>query len=206
MKPILLLLIATVLVAAGCGGDDETHTGAPQQRQDAPMTSHDAGGDPPKAPGADDASPNAPGADDASPNAPGADDASPNDRKSMPPTERDGVRLTVRDSEFGEMLFDSKRQAIYIFENDPQGETVCYGDCAEAWPPVVTDGDPVAGQGVRAGLLGTVERRDGTRQVTYAGRPLYYYAHEGPGEVRCHNVNLNGGFWWVVGPDGTRRA
>jgi hypothetical protein len=28
---------------------------------------------------------------------------------------------------------------------------------------------------------------------------------EGPGEVRCNNVNLNGGYWWVVGPDGRRR-
>ena len=38
--------------------------------------------------------------------------------------------------------------------------------------------------------------------MTYGGRPLYYYAHEAPGEVRCHNVDLNGGFWWVVGRDG----
>jgi predicted lipoprotein with Yx(FWY)xxD motif len=104
------------------------------------------------------------------------------------------------------MLFDSDRQAIYIFENDRKGETVCYGECAEAWPPVVTEGAPVAGKGVEADLLGSLKRRDGTRQVTYAGRPLYYYAHEGPGQVLCHNVNLNGGFWWVVAPDGERRA
>jgi len=50
-----------------------------------------------------------------------------------------------------------------------------------------------------------VKRRDGRLQVTYAGKPLYFYAHEAPGEVRCHNVNLNGGLWWVVGPDGKRR-
>jgi len=104
------------------------------------------------------------------------------------------------------MLFDSKKQAIYIFERDHADRTVCYGACAEAWPPVFTRGKPRAGEGVRQSLLGTVERRDGRRQVTYAGRPLYLYAHEGPGEVRCHNVNLNGGLWWVVGPDGKRRA
>jgi predicted lipoprotein with Yx(FWY)xxD motif len=103
------------------------------------------------------------------------------------------------------MLFNSKRQAIYIFENDRENRTVCYDECAEAWPPVFTDGDPVAGKGVDAALLGTIERRDGKSQVTYAGQPLYYYAHEGPGEVRCHNVDLNGGLWWVVGPDGKRR-
>ena len=82
---------------------------------------------------------------------------------------------------------------------------MCYGECAEAWPPVYTDGDPQAGTGVEESLMGTVRRRDGRLQVTYAGKPLYLYAHEAPGEVRCHNVNLNGGLWWVVGPDGKRR-
>ena len=104
------------------------------------------------------------------------------------------------------MLFGADRQAIYIFEKDPKGKTVCYGECATAWPPVYTDGEPQAGKGVRQSLLGTVKRRDGKLQVTYAGKPLYFYVNEGPGEVRCHNVNLNGGLWWVVGPDGRRRA
>ncbi len=117
-----------------------------------------------------------------------------------------GTTITVGDSQFGSMLFDSKKQAIYIFEKDPKGQTVCYDVCAEEWPPVYTDGDPEAGDGVKDGLLGTVERRDGRRQVTYAGQPLYFYAHEEPGQVRCHNVNLNGGLWWVVGPNGRRRA
>jgi predicted lipoprotein with Yx(FWY)xxD motif len=117
---------------------------------------------------------------------------------------RKGTKVTVRDSEFGAMLFNAKRQAIYVFENDSRNKTVCYGECAKAWPPVFTKGKPRAGNGVDAGLLGTIERHSGRRQVTYAGKPLYYYAHEGPGEVRCHNVNLNGGFWWVVGRDGMR--
>jgi predicted lipoprotein with Yx(FWY)xxD motif len=118
---------------------------------------------------------------------------------------RAGTKLRVRRSEFGRMLFDSNRQAIYVFERDPKGRSVCYGECAAAWPPVFSDGRPVAGKGVKARLLGTVKRRGGRRQVTYAGKPLYFYAHEAPGEVRCHNVNLNGGLWWVVGPDGKPR-
>jgi predicted lipoprotein with Yx(FWY)xxD motif len=116
-----------------------------------------------------------------------------------------GTAITVADSEFGPMLFDTKKQAIYIFENDPKGESVCYDQCAEAWPPVFTKGEPRATGDVKESLLGTVKRRDGKLQVTYAGKPLYYYDHEGPGEVRCHNVDLNGGLWWVVGPDGERR-
>ena len=122
-----------------------------------------------------------------------------------PEPEPKGTEIVLGDSEFGSMLFDSKRQAIYIFENDSKNKSVCYDDCAVAWPPVFTDGEPQAGKGVKQSLLGTVERRDGKLQVTYAGNPLYFYVNEGPGEVRCHNVHLNGGLWWVVGPDGKRR-
>lgn len=120
-------------------------------------------------------------------------------------TSRSGTQIVAGESPFGRMLFDARKQAIYIFERDANRQTVCYGECAEAWPPVYTTGEPVAGSGVRSSLLGTIERRDGRMQATYAGKPLYYYAHEKPGEVRCHNVNLNGGLWWVVGPDGKRR-
>jgi predicted lipoprotein with Yx(FWY)xxD motif len=115
-----------------------------------------------------------------------------------------GTSITLGSSEFGRMLVNSEKQAIYIFQNDSKGRTVCYGECAEAWPPVYTRGEPRAADGVKASLLGTVKRRDGRLQVTYAGKPLYYYTNEGPGEVRCHNVNLNGGLWWAVGADGNR--
>jgi predicted lipoprotein with Yx(FWY)xxD motif len=116
-----------------------------------------------------------------------------------------GTTIVLRDSEFGPILFNAGGQAIYIFENDRRSQTVCHGECAEAWPPVVTTGKPRAGKGAQRSLLRTITRRDGARQVTYAGKPLYYYAHEAPGEVRCHNVELNGGLWWVVGRDGRRR-
>jgi predicted lipoprotein with Yx(FWY)xxD motif len=116
-----------------------------------------------------------------------------------------GTRITLRASEFGTMLFGPNRQAIYIFERDRRNRTNCQGECAKAWPPVYTRGKPVAGRGVRKSLLGSIRRRDGRRQVTYAGKPLYYYAHEGPGQVLCHNVTLNGGLWWVIGPNGRRR-
>jgi predicted lipoprotein with Yx(FWY)xxD motif len=89
-----------------------------------------------------------------------------------------------------------------MWEVEESAEAECYDDCAEAWPPVLTDGEPVAGVGVRAGLLGTTKRTDGTTQVTYGGHPLYLYAHEAPGEVKCHNIATHGGLWWVVRPDG----
>jgi predicted lipoprotein with Yx(FWY)xxD motif len=151
--------------------------------------------------GGDDDEDGDPGAGQATPVAEAAAEESP----ATPATARKGTKIILRDSEFGTMLFGSNRQAIYIFQNDSKGKTVCYGECARAWPPVFTRGKPRAGEGVRKSLLGTIKRRNGRRQVTYAGQPLYYYVNEGPGEVRCHNVNLNGGLWWVVGPDGRRR-
>ena len=118
-----------------------------------------------------------------------------------------GHRATIvlRGSDFGPMLFDSSKQAIYVFERDRRNESVCYGGCAKAWPPVLSEGAPEAGDGIRRSLLGTITRRGGRSQVTYAGRPLYFYAHEDAGEVLCHNVNLNGGLWWAVGADGEAR-
>ncbi len=116
-----------------------------------------------------------------------------------------GTKISARGSEFGQMLWGPKRQAVYVFQRDGRKRSRCYGKCAEAWPPVFTKGKPRAGRGVKESLLGTTRRRGGRRQVTYAGRPLYYYAHEGAGEVLCHNVRLNGGLWWVVGPSGKRR-
>lgn len=132
--------------------------------------------------------------------------ATPEPAKPKPAPARAGTKIVLGDSQFGSMLYDSRNQAIYIFEKDPANKTVCYGECAVAWPPVYTKGEPQAAKGVKQSLLGTVKRRDGRSQVTYAGHPLYFYVNEGPGEVRCHNVFLNGGTWWVVGPDGKRRA
>ena len=120
-------------------------------------------------------------------------------------TSGSGTGIAAKDSQYGRMLFNANKQAIYVFQRDAKNKSNCYGACAKAWPPVYTSGSPRALTGVKKSLLGTIRRRDGRRQVTYAGKPLYYYAHEGPGQVLCHNVFLNGGYWWVIGPNGKRR-
>jgi len=113
-----------------------------------------------------------------------------------------GTRIVASGSEFGQMLFDGTGQAIYLFDIETTSKPRCYDACAEAWPPVLTKGDPVAGQGVESSLLATTDRADGTIQVTYNDHPLYFYAHEGKREVKCHDIFLNGGNWYVVQPDG----
>ena len=180
------LVAGLLLSVAGCGSDDEAPAGDTRQSADVAIETKDV--------------------DTAATKKDTADAAGKKDTADAAHTKRDGTTITIGGADFGKILFSSRKQAIYIFEKDPKGRSVCYGACAKAWPPVYTDGDPVARKGARASLLGTVKRRNGKLQVTYAGKPLYYYVNERPGEVRCHNVNLNGGLWWVVGPNGKRRA
>jgi predicted lipoprotein with Yx(FWY)xxD motif len=114
------------------------------------------------------------------------------------------LTLTVRQTRYGRILFDGKRRVLYGFTRDRRGgPSRCYGACATAWPVYYSKGTLEAGNGVKQSLLGTTRRRDGRRQVTYNGWPLYYYAHEGPLEVRCQNVAGFGGLWLVVRPNGT---
>ena len=116
---------------------------------------------------------------------------------------RRGKKLKAVGSQFGRILGDGRGQAVYVFDKETSSRPRCYGACAKAWPPVLTGGRPVAGAGVRGARLGTTKRRSGKRQVTMNGRPLYYYVHDAPGRVLCHDVEEFGGLWLVVRPDGT---
>jgi predicted lipoprotein with Yx(FWY)xxD motif len=112
----------------------------------------------------------------------------------------DGVVL-VADSALGPILTDATGMTLYLFTNDSPGESACSGDCAAAWPPLTVGSaaDAVAGDGV-TGELGTIEREDGTLQVTIEGVPLYLYAADSePGDLSGHQA---GGVWFAVAPDG----
>jgi predicted lipoprotein with Yx(FWY)xxD motif len=110
--------------------------------------------------------------------------------------------VTVRGSDYGRILFDGANRALYGFTRDPRAKSTCYGACAQAWPPYIVRGTLRAGKGASRSLLGTTRRRDGKRQLTYAGKPLYYYVHDGRGQVLCQNVREYGGLWLVVRPSG----
>ena len=118
--------------------------------------------------------------------------------------EADPGTLTVRDSEYGRILFDGRGFVLYGFTADRKRRSVCAGACAAAWPPYVVKGMPRGGRGVKKSLLGTLRRADGKRQVTYAGRPLYYYVGDRrPGQILCQDVFEFGGDWLVVRPSGS---
>lgn len=101
--------------------------------------------------------------------------------------------------EFGEILVGSEGWTLYQFDNDPLDESVCVDACLANWPALtVEDASAVsAAEGV-PGELGTIERADGSLQVTYNGIPLYYWVNDAEaGQTNGHGV---GGVWWVVSP------
>ena len=113
-----------------------------------------------------------------------------------------GTLIRVFESNFGPVLHDGRGQAIYAFTYDRTNRSRCYGECAHDWPPVKTAGKPRAGKRVDKDLLGTIKRRDGSTQVTYKGRPLYFYRNEGRRQIFCQNVFSFHGLWLVVRPSG----
>ena len=177
-----LAVVILVLALVGCGGDDRVES--PQAESPSVTTTNESTVESGAQVGA---------------------------KLSVRPPGAEGLRvpakraqIIARESPLGDVLFDANGQVVYVFEIDGPNRSNCTSEeCVKAWPPVLTQEQPTAGTGVDEALLGTIRRSDGQLQVTYNGRPLYFYEHEGPGEIRCHNVDLHGGLWWVVTPSGT---
>jgi predicted lipoprotein with Yx(FWY)xxD motif len=113
------------------------------------------------------------------------------------------VSLKTGSGDPGTFLVDSQGRALYLWEADKGKMSACDGACAQAWPPLTTDGTPKAGNGVKASLLGTTKRSDGTTEVTYNGHPLYYFAGDsGAGQTNGQGNDGFGADWWVVAPSG----
>jgi predicted lipoprotein with Yx(FWY)xxD motif len=127
--------------------------------------------------------------------------ATPTERAADPARRTRGPLVKLRDSQLGPVIFSGRDQAAYTFTRD-RSRSRCYGECAEAWPPFLAGDKPSAGAGVDGALLGTVRRRDGRRQVTYAGQPLYFYEHDPKGEVLCNDIAEFGGTWFAVTAEG----
>ncbi len=108
-------------------------------------------------------------------------------------------KLVLRDSRFGRVIHDrDSGLAAYLFTADRRREPRCYGACAKAWPPWKAKRKPRVGPGLKRRHVRLTGRRGGAKQVTYKGRPLYFYVHDSPGRILCHDVFEFGGDWLVV--------
>jgi predicted lipoprotein with Yx(FWY)xxD motif len=117
-----------------------------------------------------------------------------------------GVTVQAKKGKLGPILAAGpKRLTVYLFEADKGAASACTGACAKAWPPVTTAGAPVAATGAVSADLGTIVRADGTKQVTYKGHPLYFFAQDGDaGDAYGQGANAFGAGWYVMRPNGSK--
>jgi predicted lipoprotein with Yx(FWY)xxD motif len=113
-----------------------------------------------------------------------------------------GTRVVLHKTKIGKVLATSSGMTLYLFMADHR-KSACYGQCAVYWPPLMLKGKLHAGPGVKARLLGTVKRKNGKRQVTYKGHPLYRFKLDtSAGQVAGQGQNNFGGKWWALSASG----
>jgi predicted lipoprotein with Yx(FWY)xxD motif len=111
--------------------------------------------------------------------------------------------VSTKTGELGTYLADADGRTLYLFEKDTGMRSRCSGACAQAWPPLISRGKPVAKGRAKASLLSTSRRGNGSRQVTYGGHPLYRFAPDtAPGQTLGQGVDGFGALWWVVARSG----
>jgi predicted lipoprotein with Yx(FWY)xxD motif len=179
------LTLGVFMLLAACGGEEAVTPAATAARAPATAATSVA---PPKSAATTAASATA--APSGSPKA-----------ASTPTTAAGPTTVHLGDTPLGKVLVDERGRTLYVFANDPpnEGKSACNGPCAALWPAVAAPatGTPSKPADV-PGALTVITRDDGSRQVAYAGLPLYRYASDAaPGETRGEGV---GGVWSVARP------
>jgi predicted lipoprotein with Yx(FWY)xxD motif len=174
MRKILALLPLLVLVVAACGGGSSPSPSSPAATV-APPTS-------------------------AAPASVPASEA-PSPTGTEEPTGTGEATVMVATSPLGQILVDAEGMTLYLFTPDEAGTPTCYDACAEAWPPLLAEGDEIeVGEGLDDSDFSTVARTDDGEQIKIGDWPLYYFAgDEAPGDTNGQGLN---GSWFVVGPNG----
>ncbi len=105
-----------------------------------------------------------------------------------------GTTVAVASSKLGNILVDGNGRTLYAFTKDKGDQSACSGQCASNWPALT--GPATAGTGVQASLLSTAMQANGKSQVTYGGKPLYYFAGDAkPGDINGQGV---GNVWFAL--------
>lgn len=98
------------------------------------------------------------------------------------------------DTAKGKVLTDAKGMSLYTFAKDADGKSMCNGQCATNWPPLMATADAKA-----MGAWTVVTRDDGSKQWAYKGKPLYAWVKDAkPGDVTGDGF-LNGA-WSLARP------
>jgi predicted lipoprotein with Yx(FWY)xxD motif len=116
------------------------------------------------------------------------------------------IVVSTKHAKLGTILSaGNKHLTVYMFEGDKGSSSACTGACAKVWPPVTTAAAVSVGGSAVAADLGTITRSDGTKQVTYKGHPLYWFARDGDaGDAYGQGVVGFGSSWYVISPSGKK--
>ncbi len=107
----------------------------------------------------------------------------------------DNIYLTKTDPAKGKYLTDFQGMTLYIFDKDTQSKSNCEADCAKAWPPYSSG---ATAQSTFPANIAVITRSDGSKQFTWMGKPLYYFASDTKaGDLSGDGV---GGIWHIVKP------
>jgi predicted lipoprotein with Yx(FWY)xxD motif len=117
-----------------------------------------------------------------------------------------GEMVQTKHTKLGTILVaGAKQRTVYLFEADKGTKSTCNGDCAQDWPPVTTTGAPTVGGSAVGADLGTTTRADGTKQVTYKGHPLYFFADDKKaGDTKGQGSTEFGAGWYVMKANGSK--
>ena len=210
-----MLITAMVLSACGGGASTQPSSETPQstapsaetpQATDQSMATPEAttsSGETPQATGQSMVTPEAPASSGETPQATEASPMTTPEATGSPSASGGALAAPgaavqmANDAKLGDILTDSQGMTLYIFKNDTPGTSNCNGTCIQNWPPLtVAEGHkPVAGTGV-SGTLSSIDRPDGTYQVTYNDMPLYHFTGDKqPGDTNGQGV---AGLWSVV--------
>ena len=116
-----------------------------------------------------------------------------------------GTAVSTAKTDLGIVIVNSRGRTLYLFEKDKRRHSACFHACATYWPPLLAHGKLVAKGKAKHSLLGTIKRGNGTRQVTYAGHPLYTYKLDTKrGETSGEGSTLFGAGWDALRPSGKK--
>lgn len=110
---------------------------------------------------------------------------------------------TAQSGALGTIVVNGEDRAIYRFDKDTNKppKSNCVDKCVEAWPPVPF-AEGMTLEGIDKALIGSIDRPDGTKQLTIGNWPAYAYAKDAkPGDVTGEAVQ---GTWWAMAPNGAR--
>ena len=120
-----------------------------------------------------------------------------------------GTILTANSTaQLGTVVVDGQGFTLYRFDKDSAKPPTsnCADECAQKWPPVLaTPGAPLTVEGVEQEAVGTINRPDGTIQLTLNGWPVYRYSGD-PQPGATTGQGINGGEWAAVTPEGQKAA